>query len=403
MELNAILKSSVADINVKTGEATTTLMAMDVGSTETRFINFDKQGNLSDIVPIASDFGIVGKDISYIASPDTTIAGNFEAIIKDETASAKTEPQFTEVRLAKGKLLRSLGASTQRTTANASKIDQQPTYINIIFNVALGIALKGIDTHSMPSFSTVDLTVSLPPEDTTSQARMDLFRSRLAGTYFVQFPRLKIAARFEIKESDIYVCAESNAVATCIAMNDDANMEDDDVIAFIDIGGRSAGNSFILNGTLVEDRCNTTPYGGLMMLNEIAQAVADKYNIQPPAMNMVEAALSTGQIKIGNRRMDISDCITAAKETIARPIFDDFMRALDNNHLQAQQVARIYCSGRTFGTSKNENGQIISTSIMTMLESMYKTRSPYTEFIAVPETYPIVTGLVFMRFGKFDA
>lgn len=401
MDFSKVLGTAIADISTKVGGATSTCIAMDVGSTETRFIDFDMQGDLSDIVAVGSEFGIVNKELAYISSPDATIAGNLEAIMVDETAASKTEPQFNTLHVVKGKLLKAVGVPTQRTTANASKIDQQPTYVNILFNIALSIALKAVDQHMIPTNTTIDLTVSLPPEDTTSVARLDLFRARLAGRYSVEFPRLGLTVKFILEEQDILVSAESNAAAVFVAMTmEDENADESDIVGFIDIGGRSAGNSFIIDGTLASDRCSTTPYGGLMMLNEIAQNVADTYNIQPPALSVVQASLGSGQLKIGNRKMDISECITQAKYSLARPIFDDFMRALDNNHLQAQQVARIYCSGRTFGSSRDESGKVTSTSIMTILEDMYKTRSPYTEFIAVPETYPIVSGLVYIRYAK---
>ncbi len=371
-------------------------IAMDMGSTETRTIQFDMQGNIGDTLKIDSNYAIVTRDLSNMTANTRDIESQLEMVITDTTADQKASPLFSQLRIVKGKLMRVLNSHTTRTTANSSKIDQVPTFVNCLANTALNILLRGAEEGGIPNGVTeVDLTVSLPPEDTSSPVRLDVFKQRLAGVYAVEFVRLGCTIQISLSQERIFIFSESNAVAITQQMQ--APAQPDDTLAFIDVGGRSTGISFVYNGVLLEDGCVTESIGGQKMKELVAQRVCNQLNTQIPADDTILQALDTGKIRMGAKYVDISALITESKREVAEQIFNAFMLALDRNGLQAQQLTRVFCSGRSFGISKD--GEFVtSPSMMTMLEEMFKERAPYTEFTLVDNADPIVYGLVCGRF-----
>ncbi|MEG2262850.1 MAG: hypothetical protein RSC43_00075 [Clostridia bacterium] len=398
MELNSYLKTAGDDFTHATEEHAPVFVAVDLGSTETRTEQFDGDGSTSGVLHLDSNYAEVNHSIEHIANPSNALDSKLEAIIEDISESNKSDPAFKSIHVVKGALMNIINVHTVNTTANASKIDQIPTYVNVIFNIGLTILLRAASLNSVPSnVIPVDATISLPPEDTTSQSRIDFFKSRVAGEYRVSFPRLNVQIRFKIAAHDVMVLSEPNAVAICQQVKDP--IPTDTVVGFIDMGGRSSGYSFVRNGVLLEDGCMTEPIGGNTLKTIIAQRVSEKFNIQKPTIFMIDNALPTGQMRVGNKLMDISDCISAAKREISAVLFNGFMTAMDANNLQTQQLSQVYCSGRTFGSSM-EGTTVKSASLMNNLEDMYHARSPYTGFDLMSSEDPVVTGLIFARFAK---
>lgn len=395
MELNNFTAIKGCDFARRNTQHSPMFLAMDLGSTETRSLVFNSAGESQGLIHLDSNYAILSRGIDHIGNPDDELSSKLEAVIIDRTAGNKTEAPFSKVHVVKGKLRNVADVHVVNTTANASKIDQDPTYINCVFNTAYMLLLRSAAMGALPEATVpVDITVSMPPEDTISQNRIDRFKSRLAGQYQVTFPRLDSTIQFEIKAEDITVISEPNAVAIYQQGTDPLDQES--AFGFIDIGGRSAGYSFVRGGVLLEDNCVTEPVGGNTMQNIIATLVADKLNIHRPTNDVVNRALKTGNIKIGSRMIDISSCINAAKQEIASTLFNGFTTAMDSNNLQAQQLSKIFCSGRSFGVSQDEGG-IKSPSLMNALEGMFRLRSPYTDFQLIDSQDAIVTGLMYAR------
>lgn len=396
MEISKHLADTDLAFTQVMGDTVPMMVAQDLGSTETRTICFDLNANLSDILKVDSNYAVVFRDMSCVSARSKDLFSQLEMVVTDLTAEQKAMPLFNTVRVIKGPLMHVINSHVTRTTANSSKIDQVPTFVNALTNIALMILLRAAEMGSMPSgVVPVDMTVSLPPEDTSTPVRVNMFSSRIAGEYSVEFVRLGCTVKFSIAEDAVHIFSESNAVA--IAQQATSPINEGDTVAFIDVGGRSTGYSFVHNGVLLEDGCVTESIGGQKLKELIAQRASNMLNTQMPSDEVIMRALDTGKIRLGTKFMDISSAITESKHEIAEQIFNGFMLAMDRNDLQAQQITRVYCSGRTFGVSKDDE-YVTSPSIMSILEELFKERAPYTEFSKVEVNDPIVTGLVYGRF-----
>lgn len=396
MEISKHLADTDLAFTQVMGDTVPLMVAQDLGSTETRTICFDLNANLSDILKVDSNYAVVFRDMSCVSARSKDLFSQLEMVVTDLTAEQKAMPLFNTVRVIKGPLMHVINSHVTRTTANSSKIDQVPTFVNALTNIALMILLRAAEMGSMPSgVVPVDMTVSLPPEDTSTPVRVNMFSSRIAGEYSVEFVRLGCTVKFSIAEDAVHIFSESNAVA--IAQQATSPINEGDTVAFIDVGGRSTGYSFVHDGVLLEDGCVTESIGGQKLKELIAQRASNMLNTQMPSDEVIMRALDTGKIRLGTKFMDISSAITESKYEIAEQIFNGFMLAMDRNDLQAQQITRVYCSGRTFGVSKDEE-YVTSPSIMSILEELFKERAPYTEFSKVEVNDPIVTGLVYGRF-----
>lgn len=396
MELFKNFEVKDFEFATKTVPMTSLMLAQDMGSTETRTIVFSMEGDISDVVRMDSNFAVVNRDISHILTRNKDLMSQLEMILHNKSADQQTDPIFKDLHIVKGPLAQTVSTFTSRTTANSSKIDQLATYANSIANIAINILLASVNLGGLPDHTLdIDLTMALPPEDTIAPVRLELFSQRMHGVYEVEFPRLGCSVSFEIKPENIHVFSESNAVA--VAQQATAPFEPEDTVGFIDVGGRSTGFSFVHGGVLLEDGCVTEGIGGQKLKELISRRVSNMLNTQTPSDDVILRSLSTGKIRLGAQSMNIGPCINEAKEEVAEQIFNGFMLAVDRNGLQAQQISKVYCSGRSFGVSK-DGDYITSDSMCTNLERMFKERSPYTEFALVDVNDPIVTGLVYARF-----
>lgn len=370
-------------------------MAIDIGSTQTRICQYLLEGTIFKHQLLDSNYEIVTRDISHVSSPSENVIDNLDMVITDKTAEHKVKPMITTEHVVKGGLLQKMTINVNITSASTSKIDQKATYINIISNIAL-LFLKEYSTRGLnvkkPS---AVLTVSLPPEDTKHQARLDTFRNTLAGEYEVDFIRLGVKVPFTINESDILVISEPEAVAVYKTVSDNSNSDednsdvDDSVICVLDVGGRSTGITFIVDGHLLVDSCATVNLGGACLAALFSRNIAAEYSIQEPLITRVSKSLETGTYRLGAQRVDVSAQLNAAKQEFAAMICNELIRAVDNNGLQLQNISTILCSGRTFGDAPK------SPSLMTFIEKEFKEKSSFTEFSLVDIANPILTGLCY--------
>lgn len=363
-------------------------IAMDIGSTQTRSAAYDAAANISDSIILDSNFEIFTRDISHAASPSDTLIGNLDMIITDETAGQKVRPRITTEHVIKGDLLSAITTETQITGASVSKVDQKATYINAISNVAIVLLQQFAERGKTEEIVNVNMTISLPPEDTKNISKLKVFRESLAGTYSVEFIRLGITVKFTIPEN-IKIISEPESVAVYLSVNNALEDEDDAVVCVLDIGGRSTGITFISNKHLLVDNCATVNKGGSQLAAITAREIASAYNIQEPEIPRVMRSLATGTFKIGAQKLDVSEQINAAKTEFAASIVNELIRAVDNNTIQLQSISNIYCSGRTFMDAPK------SPSLMTFIEREYKTKSAYTAFKRIEEINPILTGLCY--------
>lgn len=384
--MSNLLDSNLGALAVASTPTQDIYAAIDAGSTQTRGAVFTKSGQMRAPLLVDSNYDVISRDISHVASPGSNVYSNLELQIEDITAE-KSEKQFEKITVIKGDLLASITSSRQITTSAASKIDQVATYINIVSNVALLLLDYYVDNGTQ-DIAQIHLVTSLPPEDTRFKRRTDLFRGRLAGDYKVDMPRLGVSISFRILD-DFKILSEPEAVAVYAAVEGVLTDEDDSVVCVMDIGGRSTGITFIDNKKLLIDSCATVPIGGSRLLGILSRDIANTYDIQEPPVSRLFRALTTGYFKIGANKIDISQQLNSAKQEFSEMIFNELLVAIDMNNIQMQNISKVYCSGRTFGAAE------MSPSIVTNLEKLFKVKSPYTEFRVVDKPNPILTGLVY--------
>lgn len=380
------------------GVLPTPYLGIDVGSTETRSMLFMQDLVIGEVMALDSQYAIVPSEVRTHVQ-GKSLKDNLEFILTDNDAGTKIEPVLkAPTRIAKGKLLRSMAAYTINTTASSSKIDQDATYINILSNIAINLFLFMDSAGTRPTGPVVtDISISLPPEDTISEVRVQSFKNKLCGSYTVDFTRMGFSFTFVIEQGRLMVMSEPAAVATYLQVN--GRMNDEGAYVIIDIGGRSTGYAVVLDGVLLENNARSEPYGGNQLVDIIAREATEELGIQPPTHEMIYKALQTGMLNIGVKQISIADSIDKAKTQLANPIFNGLSVALDTNNIQAQQVVKVFGSGRTFGKSGTEEA-VASRSLLPILEDIMKNRAPYTGFEMVGGDYPLVQGLVFARFSR---
>lgn len=376
-------------ISEKVCEDSTVYAAMDIGSTQTRTCIFVKSGGTGTPILLDSNYQILIGDIDNVSSTSDSVVGNLEMVIDDLTEGKDKFVFKQSTHVLKGELLNNVTNARQITAASVSKVNQEATYINAVTNSALAVLDWYSHVGVIKGVPTVKLEIALPPEDTKHKETIKLFMSRLAGKYRVAFPRLGTAVTFNISEES-NVIAEPEAVSVFLTAKKQITDEDEDsVICVLDIGGRSTGITFIDNKALLSDSCVTVPVGGARLLALLGKNIATEYNIQEPIPSRLIKALTTGKYKIGTKAIDISKCIANAKQAFANIIFSELLGAIDLNGIQMQNIAKVFCSGRTFTDVEG------FVSLKDLLAEACKNTSEYTEFYKVEADTPILTGLLY--------
>lgn len=363
--------------------------AIDIGSTQTRTCIFTKKGARGTPILLDSNFEVISRNVDHIASSSSTVVSNLELVVSDIT-DGKDKFVFKEpTHILKGDLLNNVTNVRQVIASGISKIDQESTYINTVINTALAVLDWFSEVGRVQGTPLVKLTVSLPPEDTKYKKRVELFMSRLAGIYKVDFVRMGVSLTFEISV-DSHVISEPEAASVFLTVSKQINEDDADaVVCVLDVGGRSTGITFIDNQALLADSCVTVPIGGSRLLSMIGRRIAIAHNLQEPSNTRLIKALLTGKFKIGAQTLDATEEVDAAKKEFAALIFSELMGALDLNGIQMQNISKIFCSGRTFAAQ--DNGE----SLVDILAQTCEPSSRFTQVNKVESEIPILTGLVY--------
>lgn len=363
--------------------------AMDIGSTQTRTCIFTKKGESASPILLDSNYEVISRNVDHITSASNTVISNLELIITDITENKDKFVFKDSMHILKGDLLNNVTNARQIIASGISKVDQESTYINAVSNTALAVLNWFTEVGRIQGTPLVKLTISLPPEDTKYKKRTELFISRLAGVYKVDFVRMNLSLTFEIS-ADSHVISEPEAASVFLTVSKQINDDDADaVVCVLDIGGRSTGITFIDNKALLADSCVTVPIGGSRLLSMIGRSIATSHNLQEPSNSRLIKALLTGKFKIGAQTLDVTNEVNEAKKEFATLIFSELMGAIDLNGIQMQNISKIFCSGRTF--TVQDSGE----SLVAMLAQTCEPSSRYTQVIKVESEIPILTGLVY--------
>ena len=373
-------------------------IATDIGSTTQRTILFSPPGDMQSApVKMGTSFCSVPSeaDYSYCMGASNSIIDNLDLEIHCSNPNENTFVR--DMRIVKGSLLNRLNLSERELTSDASKVDSVGMYVNILCNISvLMLAERVTNKESLSEIQEIDVTVALPPDDANIADRVRLFKSRLMGSYSVVFNRLGVTVRFNIDAKNIYTGSEPLGAALYRIMADD-DIDTETNCGFLDCGGRSSGTIFFVDGVLKEGSSYAFPIGGVSLLDALADRIAEINHIQRPRLEAMYKVLETGIYKYGGQKLQVADAITEAKKTVAEELFNGLSRGLALNKLQAVDLERVYCSGRTFGVTQSDTGNVLSQSVCTFLKQLFREKSPSTEFIRECDDTAVVKGMVYVR------
>lgn len=409
--MEMLTKPADFDVCIQEDKSSAVYLAMDVGSTTQRIINFGlDMEEPQDLVLLSTAYASISveKTIAACASASQSIIDNLELIIKCNNPTQST--RIKSAHVVKGSLLKRINMTEKVLTADASKVDDEGTYINILANTSIMLLARAIQCGiQIPEIrkATIDLTVSLPPDDANLIERVNRFKDRLVGNYSVEFVRLGKTVNFEFKNGLILTGSEPLGAAIAKIMEDD--FDQDQTCAFINCGGRSSGAILYVDGLLKEGSSFSFAVGGFNMLNILADKIAELHHTSRPRYEILTKVLETGVYREGAKKDSAIQAIAAAKDEMADAIYNGLSQALSHNQVSATEIANVYCSGRTFGVTADkgvctEEGvqdvTILSDSICANLMHRFAEKSPETLFSYDNDQANVARGMLFIRLRK---
>lgn len=387
-----VLKRTVPFSDLRESTTYSANIALDAGSTGTRSLTYELRTDTnSQLLVLGAEYLKVTSDISGIESPTPAIEDNLELIIK----TANPSNMLNKQHIIKGDLRSVLSDTSTLVSGTTSKTLQDITYINIIANMAILLLCDSIDKQlKVRDYVPVDLAVSLPSEDIDNKVLVTDFKTALSDKYDVEFPRLGVTVKFELVQNSIHCYSEPEASAAHYYWDHD--FDRNDIIVFIEGGGRSIGSAIIRNGRVVRGKTVPVNGGGSQMLEVLAKEIARKYKIDRPSPSDVAGCLDTGKQRLGGKYVDVGDCIDTAKEEILPQLQDALTRVLDLNTLKITNIAKIVFSGRLFGKSVDK-GTVVSQSMVDILKEQMSSAARFTDFEKIGTEYPIPCGLSILR------
>lgn len=373
--------------------------SIDGGSTGSRSVQFTKTLDyVSDVLNVRADYAFLQRETDWIPSRSKALIDNLEIKITDitpDTEKGKDYKQFQSVLIAKETIMRESGAPIDTTHSNVGKVAQMPIYINAITSLGLRAFMSQSLTGQRPETVICDVTIALPPEDTKSKPRLDLFKRKLSGTYMFRLVRLGYEVKIVIPFDRIYIEDEASAVARCWATENKKKIDMFSRVLVIDGGGRSTDLGLLENGALNARRSKTLPFGGNKFETEILDHYTQNSDGNPLNLSMIREALKTGQIQDGNTYRSIKSSIVQSKKNIAKMTMTGVSMVLDSAELTPSQINLVLCAGGLFRPTGE--GQNYVESLAMYLQKMYQVVSPHTQFDTIKEPYPIVYGLMYYR------
>lgn len=359
-------------------------ICLDAGSTMTRSIMFKSE----DVQKGVMKPEVLVTDTATIQLSRPLPSIRTQKIIQDNLECVLTTATNTW-RIVKGSMRQILTKESVRMVSSISKLDQETTYQSILFQCGLNALCESIQSDTVADVYNIHLTLALPPED-TADVRKDKITSRLLGVSTVEFPRLDKKINLNILSVDIY--AEPIAAAYYYSINQTTAANEN--IVFLDCGGRSKGAVLTKNGRLVLDGTVTGIGGGERFVQEVAQNITSRKEVNLPSMEVVRTALETGSMNIGTQVLDITEDIDLAKQTLAEDCADVIRRLLDKTGTKLEEIQRVVCTGRTFKPSIR-NGTVLSKSLVEYIEEDFQYSGVPIVFERYSVDNPIVHGLYY--------
>ena len=424
-------------------------LAVDAGSTETRGVivlndnielsslNHQSEVQFCPLLSVNSGYASISEE-TQLGRPSKydSLADKLEYLIVKESGG---DLGWTKQRILKGSLMEASARSVSKVASSLLKTQQPQTYINIIATIANMFLSKTVTTgKAFREVMPVDLSVALPYEDIYATKSLDEFKKKLAGTYKIIFPRIRVdrvnadgkvvdnngnpceisgnpAARipyfikFTITTDRIFITSEQNAVAEfySAAFEEEISAESDDErskTVIIDVGGRNTAMLLNKQSGMDESIQMTFDDGGSGLLKDIRDSAIKHFNLTTVSEEQALQALTTGAMSYGGKTIDCLEIVNAAKQRFATKLYENYTVFLDNYSTKVNSIKDVVVSGRSFKSIERVDGDskvVVSPSIRTYFEQCFDSTIS-TGVIPIGVDYPIPWGLIQSRMGKLD-
>lgn len=327
-------------------------LGMDLGSTETRFKEFDFEDPLTgEVLAIPSGIGIVG-DISNVKSNSKKLEDVMEFLIK-ETTQNKTE-QNLDYHFIKGNLINETRNVEIKRSSKVSKTLTEATYLDILVAITLQVIYKFNNQQLNYTKITPSLAIALPVAEASNLKTVEEFKKRLTGIYEVKMPRINLSLIIQIKKENIFVDAEPNCVQFYLASK--VPELDEMTTITIDGGGKSTDFSYAYEGVLNTDVGYTGTYGGNTLETDVLQLYLKETGASAPKQSQINKALLTGQLTRGINTEDIFNIIDEEKELLSKRIFDDILNVVNRADSSLEDINLFVFHGRLFTDTVTPKG-----------------------------------------------
>lgn len=247
--------------------------------------------------------------------------------------------------------------STRRKTGS------EEFYRQIVFGVALSI-IKDEEMYGIQEAETLELyrdylsdfidivlCTDIPiKEHSGRQDFVQEFKKNICGNYEVQFPLLptKPIVRFSLKEDYIGVLPEGGVVVSAVG----SSIADNEYSLVIDLGHVSNDLSIYRGKKLYGNTVISSPRAGSTLIGIVQSALIDagyQANIE-----IAIDAITTGEIVIGKKTIDVSDIVIDAKDEFVKNfIKQDILQIINTVGITPGQVNNIIPVGYLMNESVN--------------------------------------------------
>lgn len=389
---NDLMKKPYVKPVTETEESNITV-SIDIGSTQTRSYLRDDNGYESGVLTVDTPYITVHRKLEDVKTQNI-IDANLEAEISSGTIST---------HIIKGDMRTLYNKSSRNLVSSCSKLDQDGSYISILFMLGLNALLYEMKTNQVYNVHKVRLMLALPSEDIGSDSRKEKVDSMLKGVFEVKFPRFNRSVNIELNEINVY--SEVSAAAIDYIMGSVNGTYTNTVLTgnsncvFLDCGGRNKSAILYRNGKLATESSVSLPGGGENYIRNISKIVQNTYGINKPDNKSICESLTTATLRNGNTEIDLIETMHEAKELLADQLMDTIFELLDFNGIQLQDISYIICSGRTMLPSVRKD-TTVSPSVVVELESIVHSMSPNTQCVRTENIDAVIKGLDYMTFKK---
>lgn len=327
-------------------------VAVDLGASNTRYVNTDKKVNfIPNNVTFVDDLrGDLGNE-----SLDNILENNLDVTI--EKASDST---FFPMRALVGSMSARFSESEIRPSQMIPKHRQRINYLSSV----LAVALSKLKNESIGDI--VNLFVALPPLEVTGSKETVI--NNLVGKYKVTFNKVGVPNTVvEFTINDV-ACYEESRLALLQFIFDErhpervAKFSNTDILS-IDIGASTTDFVIFKQGKYQNKTGNTVRYGGNVVREHIMTEVERQMG-RTLSIEAADQAVIEGRVKNGNTAVPIPEIVEKAKKVVARNIVRDIDAYFTRIGTPLTEINYIIVSGGGSVASgyTDDDGKYITTS-----------------------------------------